>query len=179
MHSKKKLLSIALAVTVFIAGTVLVLEKKGVIDLLNNNPSFVINNGETINYGPPTEDEKRAADEQKDKIVRVDTPSHDNNQSKRSANVIITDAGQYDSTIEVRAFIQNHYQDGTCTITFLKDGNKVEKSTLAYRDATTTVCTNPLFPREEFKDSGDWHLTVTYASESAYGVSQPQIIRID
>lgn len=134
----------------------------------------------SVNYGPPTEEEQRAGDEQKDKILRAEAAINNQvDQKIKTANVIITDAGQYNQVIEVRAFISNHYEDGTCSITFTQGSLKVTRQTPAYRDASTTICTNPVFERSEFANSGEWLVVVEYNSNNAKGQSEPRSIIIE
>lgn len=136
--------------------------------------------GSGINYDPPTNEEKQAGDKQKDETLQEEKARNNSeNQSKKSASVIITDAGQYGDTIEVRAFIPDHYQDGTCTILLTHGGYRVEKTTPAYRDASTTICTNPLIAKSEFAASGEWQVVVSFSSLNASGSSAPRAININ
>lgn len=145
-------------------------------------------NTNNINLSPPTEQEKSAGDEQKKEIVdRQELEKNKNNQtqssapnnnSKKSVTILITDANQYDDVIEVRSFMPDHYEDGSCKITFTKGNLLVSKTTSAYRDATTTICTNPLFKRSEFSTAGEWQVTVEYTSNSAQAKSKPQTVSI-
>lgn len=133
-----------------------------------------------INYGPPTEEEKTAGDERKKEILKEEqnTDPKPSVQTK-TATVIVTDAGQYDDTIEVRAFIPDHYQDGTCTITFRQGNHDITKESPAYRDASTTICTNPMIQRSEFPAGGDWQVSVAYTSADAKGQSETKTIKIN
>lgn len=137
------------------------------------------NTGDT--YSSPTNEEQEAGDKQKEinKQREQSQQANPQNSGKKAASVIITDAGQYDDVIEVRAFIPDHYQDGTCTITITKDNHKVSKSTPAYRDVSTTICTNPLFARSEFAETGEWQAVVSYSAEGAQGSSEPKNITIN
>jgi hypothetical protein len=129
-----------------------------------------------INYNPPTDEEKAAGDAAK---ANLDTQSSNQNGSPNgNATVIITDAAQYDDVIEVRSFISNHYEDGTCTITFTLGQKTVTKETPAYKDISTTICTNPLFQRSEFSVAGQWQMTVSYKSTGASGSSAPRVVTI-
>lgn len=140
---------------------------------------------ETINYNPPTKEEMASSDAIKDKIVENQNNTSSNNTNSNhtsqttNASVIITDAGQYGNVVEVRSFIQNEYQDGTCTITFTKGSQSLEKTTPAYRDATTTICTNPLINRSEFPEAGDWYVTVKYTATNISGISEKKLIKIE
>lgn len=129
----------------------------------------------TVNYEPPTEEEKEAGDKQKETIVNTES---ENDNLPESAEVVIVDSSQYDDEIEVRAFVANVIKDGTCTITFLKDGNMIEKSVPAYADASTTPCIALTLPRSEFGESGEWKLVVEYKNEQIVG-SAEGIINIE
>lgn len=143
-----------------------------------------------INYTPPTQEEKKAGDEKKREIVKKqeqedsqkkdtsEEPSSQQPASSSNATVVITDAEQYDGVIEVRAFVSDKYQDGTCKITLTKGILNVSKTTEAYKDATTTICTNPLFNRSEFRESGDWQVVVEYSSQNYSGESNSQTVKI-
>lgn len=131
----------------------------------------------TIDYSPPTEEEKQAADTQKDENVKEETERNNPDNVSQKTTVLITDAGIYDGVVEVRSFIPDHYEDGTCTLTFVNGSKSVTKDTPAYRDVSTTICTNPTFPAAEL-GSGSWQVTVTYTaiSKNTSGTSQPSTI---
>jgi hypothetical protein len=135
---------------------------------------------EGVNYRPPTEEEQDAGDKRKEEIVEEEQnqqpPPTDG--TKKKATVIITDAGQYDGIIEVRSFISNHYQDGTCTITFKQGSHTLTKQTPARKDVSTTICLNPQIKRSEFPTAGTWQVTVTYESKDARGTSETQTLSI-
>lgn len=173
-RNKKKVLVIlgTLLLLVVIAFFVF---KSGVLNKSTEDP-ISSETADGINFDPPTEEEISAGDNQKEQNEQKEAGR--NNQTSQTASVIITDAGQYDNTIEVRAFIPNHYEDGTCTIHFTKDSDEVKKDTPAYRDASTTICTNPLFERSDFPTSGDWKLKVTYKSAGASGTSESKTVNI-
>lgn len=141
-------------------------------------------------YDPPTQEEKQSGNEIKSEVVKrqeqedaqkKDSASNSTttDSTNNSAEVIITDAAQYDDIIEVRAFVANKYQDGKCAITLTKGSLTVSKETKAYKDATTTICTNPLFDRSEFKQAGDWQVIVEYTAGNISGKSKPQTVKIE
>lgn len=165
---------------VLIGGGIFVLEKTGVTNLFSRDNTTTSQETPGINYNPPTEEEKQAGDKQKDQTLKEEDERNDpENLNKYTASVIITDAGQYEDIIEVRAFIPDYYQDGSCIITFTQGEQTVTKETPAYRDASTTICTNPLFERSEFPNGGDWQVRVTYKSTGAEGISNPTIVNIN
>lgn len=140
---------------------------------------------ETVNYTPPDSEEKQAGDKQKETNVADEEKQAEKPQdttpalSPKKVSVVITDASQYGSIIEVRSFVSDYYQDGTCTLTFSKGGITFSKQTPAYKDISTTICTNPTINRSEFSSAGDWQVTVSYLSKNkdAQG-SKTQVISI-
>lgn len=127
----------------------------------------------TINMDPPTEEEKKAGDEQKDKIVyEQQNPP----KATDTASIVIVDASQYNNAVEVRAFINNRIdQDGTCTVTFTKGSATVTRTRTATPDASTSQCGLFSIPTGEFAGKGTWNLTVSYASGSAKGEAKTEV----
>lgn len=174
---RNKKIFIVLSIAVIALLTLFFLEKRQIINLFGEDNSNTSTDG--INYDPPTDEEKQAGDQQKfenSKPEGTETPSSDGD--KKSVNVIITDAGQYEDIIEVRAFMPSHYEDGTCTITLRKDSHLITKETPAYKDVSTTICTNPLIKRSDLPTSGTWQVTVSYESEGGIGTSAPQDLEV-
>ena len=116
-----------------------------------------------VNFSPPTEEELEAGDEIKDTIVNNDG----NNNPINEANVVIVDASQYDDEIEVRAFVSNIIEEGTCEFVFSNASDSFVKSTTAKPDASTTPCVSLIVPRSEFKTPGEWNITVNYSGASS------------
>ncbi len=122
-----------------------------------------------INYNPPSAEEKKASDDQKQSnVARTKTdasPTVDD-----SAAVVISDASQYDDVVEVRAYITSLYDEaGTCTATFTKDGQTVSVENPAFKDAKTTQCGALNIARQKFSSGGNWQLSVTYTSGKISG----------
>ena len=134
-----------------------------------------------INYASPTDEEKKDGDNQKQSIEEENNKLEEkfSDSGKKKAYVIITDASQYGSSIEVRAFVDNHFQDGICTIYFRKNSYTLTKEAPAYKNVSTTACTVPEINSSEFSLKGDWQVTVSYSSDNAEGVSESQTITID
>lgn len=137
-------------------------------------------NTNDINYDPPTEEEQAAGDKRKEEIAKEEQARQEsqNQTDKKEVAVIITDAGQYDDIIEVRSFVPNHYQDGTCSITFSKNSQTIVKKVPARKDVSTTICMNPLVKRTEFPGAGSWQVKVSYDASGAKGASETRTINI-
>jgi len=142
----------------------------------SSKPQVSNSDNQTINYDPPTAEEKNAGDKQKEKIIdssnEIITESED---KPDSANILIVDANQYEDFIEVRAFVENVIEDGTCTYTFTKDSLELVKTSQAFADASTTPCIAISVSIEEFAESGEWRLVVNYASSSAEGSAETKL----
>ena len=180
MNRKSKRLRtiIPALVVVFACGVALTLYKTR----HDNNAVTPSSDGESINYAPPTDQEKNQGNVQKEHTARDEARQNDTDtstaKSQKVVSVVITDASQYDDIIEVRAFVPNYYQDGTCTITFTKDGKTISKNSPAYKDISSTICTNPKILRAEFSLAGEWKVTVSYESKdsSAHGSKSQSIV---
>lgn len=142
-------------------------------------------NTDSINYDPPTKNEREVGNQQKEEIVQQEEQDKQqqeqtakNPTKKKTVSVIITDAGEYDGIIEVRSFIPDHFQNGTCTVTFTQGSKTVTKETPARTDVSTTICMNPLIKRSELPASGTWQVRVAYTSAGATGTSDPQTLTL-
>lgn len=137
-------------------------------DTPSNNDGLTVN---TIDYGPPSEEEKVAGDKQKDLILEQEK----NLLVPDGANVIIVDSSQYSNEIEVRAFASNIIADGTCKVSFSKDAYLIEKEVPAYADASSSPCIALSVPRSEFQTSGTWEVTVQYFNSNIKGSASSTI----
>jgi len=158
---------------------------------LQRNSSETAQDNSGINYGPPTEEEQRAGDDIKEQLPDQSDTSNDETENgdegrstdtpdKKKASVIITDANQYGSEIEVRAFAQGVIeQSGTCYFQFRNDSSTLSRETPARADASSTICGNLVVDKSEFPSTGEWRVTVRYESNSTEGSSEPRIFTIN
>ncbi len=137
---------------------------------------------EKLNLNPPTEDEKKQAEDNKEALVKQmdqEKQAPASSGEKKTVTPIIVDAGQYNETIEVRAFIPEIYEaDGTCTATITNDTHTITKTTTAVQDATTTRCPTITIDRGEFATAGNWKAVVSYSSTTAQGNSSPKTFKV-
>jgi hypothetical protein len=126
---------------------------------------------ETINFNPPTEEEKKAGDNVEAKKNTTPVSSQGTQQNTNpgagigSASVAITDASKYGDQVEVRAFVSNIVSDGICTYTFTSGSKKVIKTSPAKADASTTNCLTLNFNVSELSGSTKWTVTVKYENQ--------------
>jgi len=100
----------------------------------------------------------------------VDTKSADTptgtGASQSDTSLVITDASQSGSRVEVRAYV-NTIEDGICTYTFTLANQKIVKQTSTLINGTTISCTTLDVDSSEFITSGTWQLKVSYQSSSS------------
>lgn len=132
----------------------------------------------SVDYSGPTDEEEASGDSQKE--ANKEREALDALPPANKAEIIVTDASQYNATIEVRAFSSNVYEDtGTCTATFSLAGSPdVTVQQKAFKDATTTQCGALDASRSTFARAGTWKVTVSYSSPTAQGSSQQQEVII-
>lgn len=131
-----------------------------------------------VNYNPPTEEEQKAADTQKEKNLQREQIDESSPQTQ-NANIVIVDASQYENIVEVRAYVSNLYENGgKCTATLTNGNLTVRKASDAFKDATTTQCGAIDIPLSEFSTKGNWNLKVSYSSGSSNGESENKNVSI-
>lgn len=124
----------------------------------------------TVDYAPPSDEEAQTGNKKKTEIVETTET-----QIPDTAKIAIVDASQYDDIIEVRAFVSNIVENGTCKFTFIQGDHKIIKNTPAIADASTTPCTNLTIPISELPANGTWVLTVTYSNGKITGSASSTI----
>lgn len=180
--TKNKKLLIIVATLLLISGVLFILEKTKVINLYERTPETTnsTTNEPKIDLSPPTEEESKAGDEKKQQIINQEQynktyNSNGNSEDKTEAEVVIVDATQYDTEIEVRAFASNVLQNGTCTFVFTNGSNTITKSMPASADASTTPCMTLTVPRAEFNQAGSWNLSVNFESSTYKGQATTKV----
>jgi hypothetical protein len=112
----------------------------------------------TINYNPPTEEEKQAGDKQKEVIVqnqKNDTPTQN-----PDLRVFIVRTFQDPSGFNIRSEVDGT-TTGDCLITFTKDGQPtVTKTFPVVFEATSSSCQNTPISPSDFSVSGSWNLQI-------------------
>ncbi len=133
---------------------------------------------EKLDMSPATDKDKKDAESTKDTIIKKDEQTAQPQTGSKTVTPTIIDAGQYDQSIEVRAFIGSVYEDGgTCVFTFKSSSQTITKSSPGLKDATTTRCTNISVPKSEFSN-GSWSVVVSYSSTTASGSSTAKVFEV-
>lgn len=175
-HSKTKIALIALPVLLLVAGAVFLSTRPK-----KESDSITPKTDANVNFSPPTETEKKQADDNKTDIVNENSSSQPTTAPTTGKKVtpMISDASQYDARIEVRSYIPGIFEDGgSCIMTATKGARSVTKQTTGTKDATTTSCEVFLIPRSEFAEAGTWDVTVSYKSNTAQGASEPKKLEV-
>jgi uncharacterized protein YxeA len=127
-----------------------------------------------VNYGGPTEAEKKEAEDHKKQLEKDQHNSQSSGNAAQNATVVIT----YLSSSEARGYITNVLEDGgTCTITLTKGSSKVTASSTGIMDVNKTTC-GPMSISPGQLTSGDWTAVLSYTSSKANGSSAPQKLSV-
>lgn len=146
-----------------------------------------ISNSATVDYDPPTEEEKASGDAQKEHNVQrqdfeqnYEQEANANPNVRKVATVNLVSASQYSNNFEVRAYVTGVYEDGgKCEAIFEKGSSTVTFETSAFKDATTLQCGALDIPVERFSSAlGDWQMKILYTSGSANGTFGPTTVTI-
>jgi hypothetical protein len=125
-----------------------------------------------INYSPPTVNEQKSGDQQK----QIDVQRQQSQSIPDKAAVTISNVGQSGDIVRVRAFVSNVVESGgTCITTLTKGAATVTTQTAAFADASTTQCGVIDFNRSQFGSSGTWQVMVTYQSSAIKGTATSTI----
>lgn len=135
----------------------------------------------TVNYGPPTDQQKQESTDQKQKAVDENTPSQSTPPTDTSIHVSISRDGQTGAgqPLNVRTLITG-ISNGTCTITLTKDGQPtiIKTFTVVYQ-ATSATCQNADIPISSFSTSGAWSLSVVAQNGSAVSPAATDTVNIE
>ena len=128
------------------------------------NPDSADTTVSGLDLSPPTEADREDVDQHKADISEPEVTPAGN------VSPVIIDASQYDSIVEVRAYVPGITENGgNCNLVFSNAGKIVTKQTSAFADATTTACSNIEISTNDFPNSGTWVLKLTYSSASYSG----------
>jgi hypothetical protein len=144
----------------------------------------------SINYSPPTDEEKAEADKQKDEIVgNPGDPSKPADGQPPDAgdpapvgniSVSITRVANATSTqpLSIRALVSGT-SSGTCKVSLTKNGQPtVVKTFTVVFEATSATCGSADIPASEFGASGDWTMSLVVQSGPNVSATIKQTVSI-
>lgn len=134
---------------------------------------------ETINFDPPTEEEKNQSEQHKQELIRQSQLGQTQPAPPKSVIPIITDASQYNDNIEVRAYVSGIIESGgKCNLTFTQGTQQLLRTVDGLPDAKVTRCNPAVIPKSTFPALGQWTLIISYSSQQSSGVSDPWQLEI-
>jgi cytoskeletal protein RodZ len=168
----KKTLIIVLVILITLAGIVYAKHRNSSNE---NNPSgntAATANKQSINYNPPTDQEKKDTEAHKQNLENPPPPPPTTSSGKVQVTPTIT---SYDSG-KVYALVTGVFEEGgTCTATATKSGSQpVIGTSEGFGNSNYTSCT----PISLSLPAGTWSLTVSYSSTKAEGKSEAKNITI-
>jgi hypothetical protein len=181
--SKKRAIILFSIGFILLLGLLLVLDRKGVINLpfLSDEKPAPSSNG--INYGPPTDQEKTETEQFKEGIGNQTTNPPPNTPSspskKKTVTPIMTSWGADSQQAEVRGYVAGvNEEGGTCTLTLTNGSQKVTETKPATPDAQTVSCGLISIARDKLSP-GTWTATLSYSSNNAEGVSNSNSLKVE
>lgn len=175
--SKKK--KVLVIVTVCLVVVVAIATPSYILLSRRNNARSISTTPEpeqSINFDPPTEEEKVATEEHKEQLAANSTPrpGETNADGRKKVSPVITSA----SGTNVSAYVTGVFEsNGTCTITATSSsGNVVTISSEGFENVSYTQCAPLSF--SPALSSGSWNIKITYSSPGAYGVLDGKAVTV-
>lgn len=144
----------------------------------SESPSSTTAPVNTINYDPPTDEEKQETAQKKEEIINKSPDQAESTNSETDATVTITRANQADNKIYVRTYV-NGMNSGTCDITFSKEGQQPITRQVAITFEATSASCNTDVDVGEFGQSGDWQLKVIAKKDGKVSPAASYIVNVD
>lgn len=171
-RNKKVFFATFLIVLIGVASFVVIQRNNSKKQDISTNPE-----DQTIKYLPATPEEKEAAENKKNEIVKK---QEEQNQpalppgTKKTVTPTITN-----TTGSINAYVSGIFEEGgTCTAEFTKDSVILTKASEGFQNVSYTQCA-PMNLEQGFLSPGRWNLVVKYSSEKSEGISEKQIIEIN
>ncbi len=126
--------------------------------------------GEYINLNPPTEQEKKDAEENKKTLAEEPSPPApptSDGKKQVTPEIVSADRG------EVRAYVPGIFEDGgTCTATATKGSQTETATSTGFGNVSYTQCE----PLKWSLPIGEWSVVVSYSSSTAKGSSEAFVV---
>ncbi|MDQ5972175.1 MAG: hypothetical protein QG553_334 [Patescibacteria group bacterium] len=142
-------------------------------NVLNNaDTSPTTADGQPVNLEPASEEEKAQTEATKDAIVKRDEALTQNNDTKPTATVVITEVTQ----TSARAYVSGVFEEGgTCQATATLNGVVATATSEAFKNVSYTQCA-PMTWNKTISP-GSWSVQLTYTSPTSQG-SQTKIFEV-
>lgn len=129
-----------------------------------------------INFDPPTEQDKKDAEANKDRLVKEQQEIDNNNNSsgKKSVQPTISYVDRY----VINAYVTGIFEEnGTCTATLTNGGQTITKTSTGFGNASYTQC-SPIELNDANLGNGIWTVKVNYSSATAEGNSEAKSLKL-
>lgn len=138
---------------------------------------------EPINLAPPTEEDVKRVEANKEKNVSRDEAEKNQPNpepgTKKAVKPTITYAGLYGGVVEVGGYVDGVFEDGgTCTATFSQGSISFSKTVTSVKNINSLDCPVMSANKNEFDQAGKWSVIVSYSSSSSEGKSDPKEIEV-
>lgn len=127
-----------------------------------------------INLNPPTKADEQRVNDTKKAIVDRQNENNDvkTPDGKKVVTPTITDAGQYNSNVEVSSYVSGVFEDGgTCTATFINGTKNFTKYVTGIENVSSVTCPTISVPLSQFLPKGTWSVSIEYSSSTSAGKS--------
>lgn len=136
-----------------------------------------------INYSKATEEEIKAAEDNKKRITEEEERRQNESQSRPGVKVsvkpVITLAEQYENDLELSGYVPGIFEDGgVCTGVMTRDGNQITRTVLGTKEGAAVYCPLMKFNVSDLPLKGSWMFTIKYESDNALGVSEAMNIEV-
>ncbi|HSX31925.1 MAG TPA: hypothetical protein VLF43_01585 [Candidatus Saccharimonadales bacterium] len=130
----------------------------------------------TVDYGPPTEEEKAETERRKEEITKDDGSLPQS--TDLSVSIIRANQPSAGQPVSVRALVTGT-STGTCTVTLTKSGQPaVTKTVPVVFEVNSASCQGADIPAADFKQSGDYDLKLTVQTETAVSPPATQTVTV-
>lgn len=112
---------------------------------------------DSINYEPPTDEQKEAGDKRKEEMISKEDDATNPSGDDQSRDILVSYSAlnQADGQLLVRALIGAVANDGTCTLTLIKGEMMVTKTAGTQSGPSSSTCKGFNVPVSELS-SGEW-----------------------
>lgn len=173
IKNKKYLILILVTLLALSGGALAYIKNRG------NKNSDTTTTDANINYSPPTDQEKKDAEDNK-KIIdeRESQRTSSEKSSHKTVKPVIVSYGQVNDAVKVSARVPGVFEgDGTCTLTLTKNGVKVSQNKNASQNVSEMSCGFISISRSKLT-AGDWSATVSYKSSKTSGTSASVVVEV-
>jgi hypothetical protein len=191
-HTKQKQSRMKPFLVTLLCALVALLAAVGAYKLMHRNDQNNTQDTGTINYGPATDEDKKAVDEHKEELAKEQAENKDTNpgdggssnpgttapDTKITVTIVRASQTSAGQALNIRTIVDG-VTSGTCEVTLTKGGQPtINKTFQVGFEATSASCDNADIPASAFSVGGDWNLSVIAKKDSAQSNAATQVATI-